>query len=461
MNSPKYRRLAVLTTILLLHVPVYQSRFIPGFEYLVYRTEYCPRSEEEYKGRSSALGCTVNSSYACMPNEELTELWEFCYPLQILYITPDTCLFLSRRIWHLDSHNCKNFKYGCPALHYRASEIYKYPSCVSIANGCFSAEPDCKRKNSGKESDEQNKVSSEKQEDVLANSKLTDYLMSILLILGVIILILCLRPIFNILTRIIKIPKRCRFVKDIGVLLRSIRHVLARRLFMKKAFKFKNTSAEEELLMTEGLDNACRDGDYNTVYSLLLKGVNTNLKIGDYKNTPLILACQNGHKCIVQILLDFDADPNICNFDKASPLLVATENGNTDIVELLLNYNGNVNACNFSGVSPLFVAAKKGNYSLVETLLNKGARVDIEKYNPIKKAIAGNHDKIVECLLQHCSREGVDIHKKCGLLYFAYCKRNMDIVKLLLRHGAPPLTKEEKRMLLDRLRHTTQSVKRK
>lgn len=206
--------------------------------------------------------------------------------------------------------------------------------------------------------------------------------------------------------------------------------------------------------MTEGLFNACRDGDYNTVYSLLLKGVNTNMKIGDYKNTPLILACQNGHKCIVQILLDFDADPNICNFDKTSPLLVATKNGNTDIVELLLKYNGNVNACNFSGVSPLFVAAKKGNYSLVETLLNEGARVDIETNNPIEQAIAGNHDKIVECLLQHCSREGVDIHEKYRLLFHAYSMRNMDMVELLKRNGAPPLPKEELRSYSETLRST-------
>ena len=63
------------------------QRQLDGYRFPVYATEFCPRNKTEWEARSSEFNCnTDNSSYACLPNENITELLEFCYPLQIISI---------------------------------------------------------------------------------------------------------------------------------------------------------------------------------------------------------------------------------------------------------------------------------------------------------------------------------------------------------------------------------------
>ena len=54
-----------------------------------YTTEFCPRNETEWLERSYLFNCTgEDNTYACFPNDAITELIEFCYPLQIIAIPP-------------------------------------------------------------------------------------------------------------------------------------------------------------------------------------------------------------------------------------------------------------------------------------------------------------------------------------------------------------------------------------
>ena len=58
---------------------------VEGYKFAVYTTEACPRNKTEWEKRESVFNCTKeSSSYACLPNENITELLEFCYPLQVL-----------------------------------------------------------------------------------------------------------------------------------------------------------------------------------------------------------------------------------------------------------------------------------------------------------------------------------------------------------------------------------------
>ena len=52
----------------------------------MYTTESCPRNKTEWDERSAVFYCQGKSSYACLPNENITELLEFCYPLPRLAI---------------------------------------------------------------------------------------------------------------------------------------------------------------------------------------------------------------------------------------------------------------------------------------------------------------------------------------------------------------------------------------
>lgn len=111
----------------------------------VYPTEFCPRNQTEWDKRSSDMNCNETNSYMCVPNEKFTELLEFCYKHPRMLIVQDTCLYLSRSHYDVNIYDCRNFEYGCPSYHYLSSSIYKYPSCTHVKNGCFVAEPSCKR----------------------------------------------------------------------------------------------------------------------------------------------------------------------------------------------------------------------------------------------------------------------------------------------------------------------------
>ena len=60
---------------------------LDGYKFPVYSTKLCPRNETEWKERSSKFNCTGEDvTYACFPNDDVTELVEFCYPLAIIAI---------------------------------------------------------------------------------------------------------------------------------------------------------------------------------------------------------------------------------------------------------------------------------------------------------------------------------------------------------------------------------------
>ena len=56
--------------------------------------------------------------------------------------------------------------------------------------------------------------------------------------------------------------------------------------------------------------------------------------------------------------------------------MIACENGHTGIVELLLDSGAVVNLCSNNGIGPLYKASKNGYESIVQRLLPKGANVN-------------------------------------------------------------------------------------
>lgn len=62
------------------------QRKLDGYEFPVYSTEYCPRNETEWKERSTAINCSDKNGYVCLPNDNITELLEFCYTIPFIWI---------------------------------------------------------------------------------------------------------------------------------------------------------------------------------------------------------------------------------------------------------------------------------------------------------------------------------------------------------------------------------------
>ncbi|XP_078312757.1 uncharacterized protein LOC144619207 [Crassostrea virginica] len=143
MDRCRRLRLIFVGMCLFSSLPSDECKRLEGYKFPVYTTESCPRNETEWDERSAVFYCQGKSSYACLPNENITELLEFCYPLPRIAIHQGICLYLDKPRSEVDSYDCKIFKYGCPTGPYFGSTVYKYPSCISIGNGCFLAEPAC------------------------------------------------------------------------------------------------------------------------------------------------------------------------------------------------------------------------------------------------------------------------------------------------------------------------------
>lgn len=50
-----------------------------GYDFPVYTTQVCPYNERGMSKGSLKLNCSESNNYMCVPNENFTKLFEFCY----------------------------------------------------------------------------------------------------------------------------------------------------------------------------------------------------------------------------------------------------------------------------------------------------------------------------------------------------------------------------------------------
>lgn len=169
---------------------------------------------------------------------------------------------------------------------------------------------------------------------------------------------------------------------------------------------------------------------------------------------PLVLVVQQDNEPLINVLLDFGADPNAqCSDSEAWTVLhIAAEWGNSNVVTRLLHAGANAEARSSEGEMPLHVAVRGGHIETVNVLLYAGADVNSKNENgqtPLHIASVEGLTNVMTTLLQHGAL--VDARDENGSTplhlgaFFdengARFARGVDdtqaaVVRLLLKHGA-------------------------
>ena len=135
--------------------------------------------------------------------------------------------------------------------------------------------------------------------------------------------------------------------------------------------------------MGKKLRKAAATGDVKKVIELLGGGEGVYSIVNDpdpdSKATALHLACTNGHKDCVTLILGAGAALESVATGLGTPLHCAAISGNVGIVTTLLDQGAKINAtCGFAERTPLAVACDAGNAEVVKVFVERGADISIE-----------------------------------------------------------------------------------
>ena len=126
-----------------------------------------------------------------------------------------------------------------------------------------------------------------------------------------------------------------------------------------------------------------RSGHTRRLQPLLESEVDINFLHRKTCMTPLMAAAHAGCIAMVELLLKYNADPNLRADDNASALHWARRNGNLEVVNMLVAAGADVNARRQTdrdgdGPAPIHMALGESHDDVAIALVQAGASVDIE-----------------------------------------------------------------------------------
>jgi ankyrin repeat protein len=204
-----------------------------------------------------------------------------------------------------------------------------------------------------------------------------------------------------------------------------------------------HVDAQDHNLLTPLIVAAYR-GHQPVVQELLDHDANFN-KIDNQNRTALYAAAYNGHQPVVHQLMEAGADEGISDFDQVSPLHAAAYFGHNEVVQELLSQGVDCDCTTIHQKTPLIFALQRGYKQTARLLVKFGAQLppeDSELYDtlrnffahqPLNLAAAYGDMEVADNLLK-----GKKSHDIQEAILYAVGQRRMNLVHLLLGHGANP-----------------------
>ncbi|KAE8358625.1 ankyrin repeat-containing domain protein [Aspergillus caelatus] len=155
---------------------------------------------------------------------------------------------------------------------------------------------------------------------------------------------------------------------------------------------------------------------------------------------------------VVSLLIEYGVSPERRDNDGMTPLAYAAYYRHDKVIEVLLSHGANVNAL-VHGFTALSFAIDEGKVPAVKLLLENGADLTMTNEPFLLRTLKRSHDQeadtvIVELLLNHRADPNCCDRKGRTPLFLATVKQNLDIMRLLLVHGANPNREDEEINLL-------------
>ena len=186
---------------------------------------------------------------------------------------------------------------------------------------------------------------------------------------------------------------------------------------------------------------ACSQGHVTVANYLLENGSKIDAPTETTLDSALTWACTLGNTCIVEALLQKNADVEHRTKDGCTALMFACLAGHRDVAEKLLDAESEINVESESNKdSPLTFACWKGHYDVVELLLQRSANIEHrtkEGFSPLMFAALGGHSKVAHKLLQSSAQVNVPSGSNNDIPLTSACwKGHHNVVKLLLEYSS-------------------------
>ncbi|MCD6034992.1 MAG: ankyrin-like [Rickettsiales bacterium] len=184
---------------------------------------------------------------------------------------------------------------------------------------------------------------------------------------------------------------------------------------------------------------ACNEEHTVVAQMLIESGADVNYA-NEYGTTALYLASKFGDDDTMEVLLEKGAKVDQAIENGNTPLYIAASEGEKKAVKILLKHGASVNQANSQGASPLLIACQEGHERIVDIFLENGANVHQElhetKATPVIVAVSKGEEEIAQKLLIHGAKANHVIEDGRTALIIAAEKENLDLLELLLAYDA-------------------------
>jgi ankyrin repeat protein len=155
----------------------------------------------------------------------------------------------------------------------------------------------------------------------------------------------------------------------------------------------------------------------------------------DNGRTALSIAVKVRRSDLIEILLEYKANPNLVDLDTGmSPLMFAISTSNVGAVELFLNSGADVMHVDYQGVTPLMLACSLGDWDSAFMLLRVGAdvdTVDLNGWTPLHYAAFGGNPDCCELLIEEGADRKIKNNQHRKALHIARSKGFGDVISVL------------------------------